>query len=312
MTEDNPVAQPELPSTKNLRRQFAWFACFLFGLTLAFGKPLLAMLKYSWLTDLHSHAALIPFISVYLIWLQHDRVRQTSCASPALAIAPLAAGLVALKAILVPSDQLTAAQPNDYLALTTFCYLCFLWAGALLFLGGHFFRQHLFPLVFLAFMVPLPTIAENAVEMFFQHTSADAAHGLFKLAGLTFYREGLVFDLPGISIRVAQECSGIRSSLVLFITSLLAGHLFLKTYPRRVALAIFVIPLAIVRNGFRIFTIGMLCVYVSPDMIDSPIHHRGGPVFFALSLIPFFLLLLWLRRGELRRRTDSSPQAEQA
>jgi hypothetical protein len=33
-------------------------------------------------------------------------------------------------------------------------------------------------------------------------------------------------------------------------------------------------------------------------MIDSPIHHRGGPVFFVLSLIPLFLLLWWLRRGE--------------
>ena len=33
-------------------------------------------------------------------------------------------------------------------------------------------------------------------------------------------------------------------------------------------------------------------------MIDSPIHHRGGPLFFALSLVPLFLLLWWLRRQE--------------
>lgn len=33
-------------------------------------------------------------------------------------------------------------------------------------------------------------------------------------------------------------------------------------------------------------------------MIDSSIHHRGGPIFFALSLIPLFLLLVWLRRQE--------------
>jgi hypothetical protein len=31
-------------------------------------------------------------------------------------------------------------------------------------------------------------------------------------------------------------------------------------------------------------------------MIDSPIHHKGGPLFFALSLIPLYLLLWWLRR----------------
>src|SRR5262249_56535760 len=37
------------------------------------------------------------------------------------------------------------------------------------------------------------------------------------------YTQGLVFDLPGFSLEVAPECSGIHSTLVLFITSLLAG-----------------------------------------------------------------------------------------
>jgi hypothetical protein len=37
-----------------------------------------------------------------------------------------------------------------------------------------------------------------------------------------------------------------------------------------------------------------------PQMIDSPIHHRGGPIFFSLSLIPLFALLWWLRASETR------------
>jgi exosortase/archaeosortase family protein len=67
---------------------------------------------------------------------------------------------------------------------------------------------------------------------------------------------------------------------------------------RRIVLVALVFPLAIVRNGFRILVIGLLCVHVGPHMIDSPIHHQGGPLFFALSLIPFFLLVWWLRRTE--------------
>jgi hypothetical protein len=34
-------------------------------------------------------------------------------------------------------------------------------------------------------------------------------------------------------------------------------------------------------------------------MINSVIHRRGGPFFFAASLIPLFVLLWWLRRGEV-------------
>jgi hypothetical protein len=29
------------------------------------------------------------------------------------------------------------------------------------------------------------------------------------------------------------------------------------------------------------------------------IHQNGGPLFFALSLVPLFLLLWWLRKGEV-------------
>jgi hypothetical protein len=64
----------------------------------------------------------------------------------------------------------------------------------------------------------------------------------------------------------------------------------------------FVIPLGILRNGFRILVIGLLCVNVGPQMIQSLIHRRGGPVFFMLSLIPFFLVMWWLRKGDVRTR----------
>ena len=99
-----------------------------------------------------------------------------------------------------------------------------------------------------------------------------------------------------------STASGIRiSPRGPFITSLVASHLFLESRWRRLLLVAFVIPLAIVRNGFRIMVIALLCVRVGPHMIDSIVHRRGGPLFFALSLIPLFLLMAWLRRGERPR-----------
>jgi exosortase len=139
------------------------------------------------------------------------------------------------------------------------------------------------------------------------HASAEAAAFFFRLSGTPFLRDGVMFQLPGIGIQVAQECSGIRSSWVLFITSLVASNLFLTSPWRRAILVGFVIPLAIFRNGFRIWVIGRLCVDIGPHMIHSVVHRRGGPLFFALSLLPFFLMLLWLRRGERRGKIRPSP-----
>jgi exosortase/archaeosortase family protein len=56
--------------------------------------------------------------------------------------------------------------------------------------------------------------------------------------------------------------------------------------------------LGILRNGFRIYVLSMLSSHWDPRVIDSPLHHKGGPIFFVISLIPFFLLLFWLRRSE--------------
>jgi hypothetical protein len=50
-------------------------------------------------------------------------------------------------------------------------------------------------------------------------------------------------------------------------------------------------------------------VHVDPGFIDSPIHHRGGPVFFAISMIPFLLLLYYLRKTDVRKHRSRDATA---
>jgi exosortase len=179
-------------------------------------------------------------------------------------------------------------------------FVSFVAAGGFLFLGSKWMAAEAFPVAFLIFMVPLPDAAVNWLEGASVLGSTEATAFFFNVTGIPLFRRGTVLELPGIVLQVARECSGIRSSWVLFITSLLASHLFLRTRWRQILLVAFVIPLGILRNGFRILVIGLLCVHVGPQMINSDIHRRGGPLFFALSLLPLFLLLWWLRRQERR------------
>jgi exosortase/archaeosortase family protein len=74
--------------------------------------------------------------------------------------------------------------------------------------------------------------------------------------------------------------------------------MFLSSSWHRGLLVAMVIPLGIVRNAFRVLVIGLLCVHVGPDMIDSWIHHKGGPLFFAVTLLPLFLAAAWFRHRE--------------
>jgi exosortase C (VPDSG-CTERM-specific) len=290
------------------RRDLPWqhqrllaFLGFVGVLALAFKKPLVALGIHAAGSDIHSHILLIPFISLYLIFTQRSQLPKNYATSPGYALLAFVPGLAALIAAWSFLKTDPPVSQNDYVSLTAFAFVCFLIVGGFLFLGGRWMTAVAFPMAFLVFMVPLPDRVLHWLEIASQVASTEVAAMFFTITGVPMLRNGAVFQLPGIAIEVAQECSGIRSSWVLLITTLAASCLFLKSPWRRAILIAFVIPLAIVRNGFRIWVIGLLCVEFGPHMIHSIIHHRGGPLFFALSLIPLFLLLWWLRKGERRK-----------
>jgi exosortase C (VPDSG-CTERM-specific) len=280
------------------RSRVGGFAGFLVLLTLLFIQPLTRLMLYAAGSSLYSYIVLVPFITGYLLYLRRGRALVPYCTSIAGTVTVGGIGIAALAARIAWRGGLSI---NDGLALMALAFVSFAAAGGFLFLGSKWMASKAFPFAFLIFMIPLPDAAVNWLEKASVLASANAAALFFDVAGTPMVRHGTVFELPGIVLQVALECSGIHSSLVLFISSLLASQLFLRTRWRRIVLVAFVIPLGILRNGFRIAVIGLLCVHIGPYMIDSPIHHRGGGLFFALSLIPLFLLLWFLRRQERRR-----------
>ena len=290
------------PAPSRVSRRFFAFVLLIAGLIAAFGMPLSSLAKHAAASNLHSHILLIPFVSVYLIYIHWKQLPQRYVSSPGWALLAAAVGFAAAGIGLWLRVSGYPISANDYLAFMAFAFVCFVTAGGFLLLGREWMRAAAFPMAFLIFIVPLPDSAADFLENASKLASADVANVLFIATGTPVLRDGTVFLLPGIAIEVAKECSGIRSSLVLFITSLLASYLFLRSPWRRASLVAAVIPLGLLRNGVRILTISLLCVHVGPQMINSVIHRRGGPFFFTASLIPLFLLLWWLRRGEVARQ----------
>lgn len=278
----------------------AWLACLAILLIL-FSTRLFAWLQFARESELFSYVLLIPIVSAYLVSLKMRELKVDGRPGWPGSLTFLAIGTALVSLDFVLRARGVILPHSDAVALSIASFLAFLASSLFIFLGPSFVKQNAFAVVFLVFMIPFPTAVEHGIEVFFQKTSAEVAATFLNWCNVPVFREGVIFRLPGIVIEVAKECSGIRSSLVLFLVSLVGGILLLRTVSCRIILALVVIPLAIVRNGFRILTISLLCVHVNPEMIDSPIHHRGGPIFFALSLIPFFGLLLLLRRWERKR-----------
>src|SRR5438270_273753 len=283
-------------------RRFAGWCIYLVILCGAFALPLREFVTYARHSEVHSYVLLIPFVTAYLIYIRWKQLSHELSSSWGYALLLATVGIGALLASL----HFAELGQNDYMTLLALSFFCFVIAGTFLFLGSKWARSAMFPLFFFAFMIPLPEAAVDFLENASKEASAEVANWLFLISGTPALRTGTVFQLPGISIMVAKECSGIRSSLVLVITSLLAANMFLRTTWRRALLVGAVIPLGLLRNGLRILVISLLCVHIGPEMINSVIHRRGGPVFFALSLVPLFAMLWLFRRQELKRQDETA------
>lgn len=270
-------------------------------LALCFSLPLYQVFGFALKSELFSYIILVPFISAYFVWIRKTELHPAGTPShPGWVVALWTGGLALLAWAASVLFSSPPTDPVDYLAPAMYSFGLLLAGFACYFLGRQTLRVFAFPLGFLFFLAPFTTATQAVLEAVLQHGSSVVAQFLFEISGMPVFRAGTYFQLPGFSMQVAPECSGIRSTLALFLTSMVAGQLFLHAPWKRTVLVLVVLPLALIRNGFRVFVIGELCVKIGPEMIDSWIHRHGGPVFFALSLIPFSLILYGLYKSERR------------
>lgn len=266
------------------------------GVVLAvFAHPLTGVIRESLLDGYTSHASLIPIISIYLILSKRSKI---SCLArydwwraaqiAACGVVPLA---IALE--LKGSSQLSFAP-----CLTVLSAIFFLVAGFIAFFGRASVAQAIFPICLLAFMLPIPSSFLDKIIYFLQGGSAKLSAWMFSALGVPVLRDGFLLTVPGVTIEVATECSGINSSIALLIIMLLLAREVLRTTWRRVLVVLLVVPLSLVKNAIRIVTLTMLATRVDPGFLTGRLHHEGGFVFFLIALALLYPVLMLLKRTE--------------
>jgi exosortase len=258
--------------------------------------PLKQLTALSFQSELYSHFLLIPVVSLFFLWVNRKNIFDDVSFSLKTGVLIVLAGILIFG--IGKSDYLKLNQ-NDYLSLMMFAMLTCIIGVFLLFFGSRSFRKALFPLLFLAFIIPIPTLILDPLIRMLQVGSAHFTYVIFKIIGLPVFRDGMVFELPGIAIEVAKECSGIRSSLALIITSVIAGYIFLQTGWKRIVLVLTIFPITIIKNAIRITTLSLLAVYVDKSFLTGGfLHKSGGILFFILALAILAPVLLFLKKTE--------------
>lgn len=247
------------------------------------------LLEYSSSHEFASHILLVPIISTYLILRQRVKIfaqaRNTSIIGVIVCIA------VAVALIGVDNPALFTDKTLAIVILLLGLFFSFY--------GLESFRKALFPLLFLFLMAPIPESYVQHVIVFLQKGSAEMVALFFRLTGTPFHREGMIFVLPKVGIEIATQCSGIRSSIALLLSCLLAAHLILVKPSRKFAFVLFAIPMAMFKNAVRIATLSLLAIHVNTGFVSGgDLHRKGGVVFFITTLLLMAPILWLLRRSE--------------
>src|SRR5579864_2832660 len=275
-------------------RQFA----LLFAVSLLIGwQTLLRALSLALGAAEYTHLLLILPISAALILSERDLLEPES--EPAVGVG--SALLVIAIVIGSYARWIVVSQSGIRLSVGMLAVVIW-WIGSfVLCFGTRIARLFLFPLFFLFWLVPVPTPVLSRIIAFWQQGSATSASMLFSALGIPVAQNGIMVSIPGLNLEVAQECSSLRSSLMLIVTSMVLAHLFLRSFWRKAAVVLTAIPLSIAKNGVRIFTIAMLGTRVDRGFLHGNLHRHGGILFFLLALFALLLLLWLLNRGESRR-----------
>jgi exosortase len=284
---------PKLWNTRIAPRN-AYFVLLVLGSVVIFWRSLVAVFGTALYTDQYSHVLLIMPVSVAVLYREHSKVfRKVKYSLPA-GLFPL---LLLMTLVWVVRHPLSLSS-NDTLSLRMALFVSWIILAFVFCFGAMAFRAAAFPLLFLLLMVPIPDFALERIIWLLQACSTEATFLMLKAVNIPVLRTGFVLSLPAIDIEVAKECSGIRSTLIMLIVTIVLGHLFLRPGWRQILLGLMVLPITVVKNGLRIFTLSILGTYVDPSFLTGNLHRDGGILFFAVALAVVISFVWWLRKSE--------------
>ena len=281
--------------SSKLCRRHLYFLCFVLGSLLVLWVPLRKLINFSLTHDYGSHIVLIGPASAYLIYLKRrqvfSKVQTNVFTGSSLFLAGAISWLAAHHYSLLHSD---------YFSLEVVAIIVLWISGFILCYGSQAFRAARFPLLFLLLLIPIPNFLLDKTIFLLQAGSAAIAYWLLRVLNVPVLKEGFVLFLPTLKLEVAKECSGIRSSLALLITTLLAGEFVLHSVWKKSLLVLSTIPILIVKNGVRIVTVSLLTIYVDRGFLHGWLHTSGGMVFYLLGLLILIPIMIVLKRSEIK------------
>jgi exosortase len=214
--------------------------------------PVLKETAEEWSTDEnYSHGFLVIPCTVFLLWLKRSQLRE-SVSQPSLwGVLPLLIGLM----VQVIGWVLNILYIGMWSLIPTLAGAC------LLLFGRKTWTICRFPILFLIFAAPISNLFQGNINQALQHISTVSAVSIMSSLGYVSLTHGNIIMLPGVSLEVAQACSGFNKCISMLTFATFYGYLSTASNLKRLVIAVLSLPIALFANIFRICLLFAVSTY---------------------------------------------------
>jgi len=225
----------------------------------------------------YSHAPLVFFMALYLIWIKRFEIKSNNNGAWLGVIIVVLAGAALIIGEL--SAILTIVQYSMLL-------MCFGLAWTMI---GQQIKKILVPFLHLFLVIPLPFMFDVMLSGKMQLVSSNLGVAMSRFLGLSVFQDGNVIDLGVYKLQVVEACSGLNYMYPLMTIGLMMGYMYIAPFYARTILFLSSIPISIVMNSMRIAMVAVLVNQSGIEAAEGFMHYFEGWVIF---LICIGLLLL--------------------
>jgi len=241
-----------------------------------------------WNSYTYSFGFLIPIISLYIVWLQKDRLKRLKIAPSYLLGLPV---LIIAIAMLISNTKGGASIQGFSLIIAIIGII-------LLLLGIQFLKALWFPITYLLFMVPFWDNLTEKLNLPFQNFSASLGTKMIQAIGIPVYRQSIYIELPNITLEVAKVCSGVNNLIAIVAIAIPLAYIFLRSWQRRIILVCSGIIISILANSFRVALIGIFAYFKIGEVLHGPYHILQALSVSMIGFIALFIGVWVLSRGD--------------
>jgi exosortase D (VPLPA-CTERM-specific) len=239
---------------------------------------------YFWnVREEYSYGYMIPFITAFLVWQKKNILEKTEFSGSWAGIAVICFGLALF----------FVGSLSTITTIVQYAFLIVIIGAVLSITGRDGIKPILIPLLFLAFMIPLPSFFLNNLSSQLQLISSSIGVGVIRLFGISVYLEGNVIDLGSYKLQVVEACSGLRYLFPLMSLSFICAYIFKGAFWKRAVIFLSSIPITVLMNSFRIGVIGVLVEYWGVAQAEGFIHDFEGWVVF-MACFGIILCEIWI------------------